>query len=321
MKKLIILFLLNSTISLFAQQPEVSFKDLGFAKKVKKVETYSYSLEDKMVIDKSSDSYDFDENGNIIHHEYHIFGKYASSTSENSTYKNGLLVKREILVKNRPNFNAILTYEYDKAKNLIKKTYKSAQFKNDFLFYYDEKNRLTEIKGIYANNYSVEKFHYHKEKLVKSVNQYFTVDNTIQSETIKLYIDEKVVLEHYSLDKFLKAYVKNNEENIIFQMNVPELNRKISEIEMEIRYKKLNNERLKDWIMNDQNQPYRKIEIEEIFKNNANNDWIVKADIDNRFGRNINYIFRKITYADGSVSGSIDFDIFSVNELKTKINE
>lgn len=134
MKKLIILFLLNSTISLFAQQPEVSFKDLGFAKKVKKVETYSYSLEDKMVIDKSSDSYDFDENGNIIHHEYHIFGKYASSTSENSTYKNGLLVKREILVKNRPNFNAILTYEYDKAKNLIKKTYKSAQFKNDFLF-------------------------------------------------------------------------------------------------------------------------------------------------------------------------------------------
>lgn len=157
--------------------------------------------------------------------------------------------------------------------------------------------------------------------MVKSVNQYFTVDNTIQSETIKLYIDEKVVLEHYSLDKFLKAYVKNNEENIIFQMNVPELNRKISEIEMEIRYKKLNNERLKDWIMNDHNQPYRKIEIEEIFKNNANNDWIVKADIDNRFGRNINYIFRKITYADGSVSGSIDFDIFSVNELKTKINE
>ncbi len=276
MKKLIILFLLNSTISLFAQQPEVSFKDLGFAKKVKKVETYSYSFEDKMVIDKSSDSYDFDDNGNIIHHEYHIFGKYASSTSENSTYKNGLLVKREILVKNRPNFNAILTYEYDKAKNLIKKTYKSAQFKNDFLFSYDEKNRLTEIKGIYANNYSVEKFHYHKEKLVKSVNQYFTVDNTIQSETIKLYIDEKVVLEHYSLDKFLKAYVKNNEGNIIFQMNVPELNRKISEIEMEIRYKKLNNERLKDWIMNDKNQPYRKIEIEEVFKNNSNNDWIVK---------------------------------------------
>ena len=66
MKKIIILILLSITISIFAQQPEVSFKDLGFTKKVKKIETYSYSFEDKMVEDKSSDSYDLDENGNII---------------------------------------------------------------------------------------------------------------------------------------------------------------------------------------------------------------------------------------------------------------
>lgn len=321
MKKIIILILLSNTISIFAQQPEVSFKDLGFTKKVKKIETNSYSFEDKMVEDKSSDSYDLDENGNIMHHEYHIFGKYASSTSENSTYKNGVLVKREILVKNRPNFNAILTYEYDKAKNLIKKTYKSSQFKNDFLFSYDEKNRLTGIKGIYANNYSVEKFHYHKGKLVKSVNQYFTADNVVQSETIKLYIDEEVVLEHYSKDKFFKAYVMNNKENIFLLMNLPDLDKKISEIEMEIRYKNLNIERLKDWIMNDKNASYREIEAKEIFINNANNDWIVKADIDNRFGENISYIFRKITYADGSVSGSTDFDIFTVNELKSNLHE
>ena len=87
------------------QIPEVNYKDLGFTQKIKKVESYTYSLDDKWVTDKSSDVYEFDEKGNITHHEFLIYGKYASATSENSTYENGLLVSR--LVEPRPTSSAV----------------------------------------------------------------------------------------------------------------------------------------------------------------------------------------------------------------------
>lgn len=320
MKKYITLLCIGFSFLSYAQQPDVNYKDLGFTRKIKKVESFSYAMEDKSVTDKSSDSYEFDENGNIIHHEYHVFGKYASATSENSTYDNGLLVKREILVKNRPGFNAILTYQYDKKNNLIKKTYQSSQYKNDFLFSYDKSNKLAEIKGIYANNYSVEKFYYEKEKLLKSVTQFFSKD-TVQSETIKLYIDEKPALEYYSNDTFLKAYLEDDNEFIMLQMNYPEPIQNMNGIESEIKYEELSNEQLKENFFNDRNEIYRKIDVREVLKQNQNNDWIAKAGVDNRYNKYTYYVFRKITYADGSISGSTEFNIFLVNELKSKLND
>ena len=320
MKKLIILFLLNSAISLFAQQPEVTFKDLGFTKKVKKVETYSYSLEDKMVIDKSSDSYDFDDNGNIIHHEYHIFGKYASSTSESSEFVNGTLIKRETLVENRPNFNSVLTYEYDK-KVLVKKIYKSALFKNDFFFKYNKNGQLAEIKGVYANNYSIEEFFYNDKVLYKSVVKYFSKEDKIQSETIKLYLNDEVVLECKQGDSFFTAYLKDKKQNIELKMNLPDPIQMVNGIETEIKYEEITLQTLRENLLNDRNKPYRKIEVNEVLEQNEHNDWIVKAGIDNRYNNYEYFIFRKITYADGTVSGSTDFNIFKVNQLKSKITE
>lgn len=320
MKKYSTILLTCLNFIAFAQQPEVSYQDLGFTKKIRKVETFSYSMEDKMVTDKSSDSYDFDEQGNILHHEYHVYGKYASSTSENSMYENGLLVKREILVKNQPNFNATLTFQYDKKKNLIQKTYQSAQYKNVFHFSYDKQNQLSEIKGIYAKNHSVEKFYYKNGRLVKSVEEYFSKD-TVQSKTIKLYINKKPVIEYYSNDAFLKAYLEDEKEHIMLQMNYPEPIQNVNGIGTEIQYDELTVAQLKEGLMNERNQPYRKIEVKEILKQNDSNDWIAKAGIDTRYNQYTYYVFRKITYADGSVSGSTDFDIFTVNELKSKLND
>ncbi len=320
MKQIFSVYALLVATFIYAQQPVVSYKDLGFTKKIKKVETFSYSMEDKMVVDKSSDSYDFDEKGNIIHHEYHVYGKYASSTSENSKYENGLLLKREILVKNRPNFNATLTFQYDKKKNLIQKTYQSAQYKNVFHFLYDKQNQLSEIKGIYANNHSVEKFYYENGRLIKSVEEYFS-KNSVQSKTTKLYINNKPVIEYYSKDAFLKAYLEDENENIMLQMNYPEPIQNVNGIGTEIQYDELSVAQLKEGLMNERNQPFRKIEVKEILKTNETKDWIAKAGIDNRYNKYTYFVFRKITYADGSVSGSTDFDIFTVNELKSNLHE
>ncbi len=321
MKKYICLIIYFFSLVSFAQKPEVNYKDLGFTQKIKKVESYTYSLEDKFVTDKSSDVYEFDVKGNIINHAYFVYGKYASETFENSTYENELLVKREILVKNRPNFNAIITYKYDKKKNLIQKKYKSSQYENDFIFSYDSNNKLTEIKGIYAKNHSVEKFYYKDGKLFKSINQYFAKDSVL-SETITLYIDEKKVIECNPKNEYLIAYLNEETENWVLKMNYPNPIENINGIESEIKYDGLTIKQLKENLLNERNQLFRLVEAKEIQQLNDKNDWIIKAETYYRYKQQENYyIFRKITYADGTTSGSVDFDIFKVNELKAKLNE
>ena len=303
------------------QIPEVNYKDLGFTQKIKKVESYTYSLDDKWVTDKSSDVYEFDEKGNITHHEFLIYGKYASATSENSTYENGLLVKREILVKNRPNFNAVITYKYDKKKNLIQKKYKSNQYENDFIFSYNSNNKLAEIKGIYANNYAVEKFYYDKGKLIKSINQYFEKDSVL-SETITLYIDEKKVIECNPKNEYLIAYLNEETENTVLKMNYPNPIENSNGIESEIQYDGLTIKQLKENLFSKINQQYRLVEAKEIQQLNDQNDWVVRAGTYYRYKEQENYYtFRKITYADGTTSGSIDFDILKVNEMNTKLHD
>ena len=321
MKKYICLIIYFFSLVSFAQKPEVNYKDLGFTQKIKKVESYTYSLEDKFVTDKSSDVYEFDEKGNIINHAYFVYGKYASETFENSTYENELLVKREILVKNRPNFNAIITYKYDKNKNLIQKKYKSSQYENDFIFSYDSNNKLAEIKGIYAKNHSVEKFYYEDGKLFKSINQYFAKDSVL-SETITLYLEEKKVIECNPKNEYLIAYLNEETENWVLKMNYPNPIENINGIESEIKYDGLTIKQLKENLLNERNQPFRFVEAKEIQQLNDKNDWIIKAGTYYRYKQQENYYtHRKITYADGTISGSVDFDIFKVNELKAKLNE
>lgn len=303
---------------IYSQKEEVNYRDLGFVKKVKRVETYSYSMADKIVEDKSSDVYDFDKNGNVIHHEYQVFGNYASSTSESSEFVNGLLVKRETLVKNRPNFNSVLTYEYDK-KVLVKKVYKSALFKNDFFFKYNKDGQLVEIKGAYANNYSVEEFFYNDKVLYKSVVKYFSKEDNIQSETIKLYLNDEVVLEYKQGDSSFNAYLEDEKQNIELNMNLPDPIQMVNGIETEIKYKEITLQTLKENLLNERNKPFRKIEVNEVLEQNEYNDWIVKAGTDNRYNNYEYFIFRKIIYADGTVSGSTDFNIFKVNQLKSKL--
>ncbi|MEZ4694678.1 MAG: hypothetical protein R2837_12000, partial [Aliarcobacter sp.] len=213
------------------------------------------------------------------------------------------------------------TFQYDKKKNLIQKTYQSAQYKNVFHFSYDNQNQLSEIKGIYANNYSVEKFYYQKERLVKSINQYFSKDS-IQSETIKLYIDDKVVIECNAKNKLFIAYLNEDLKNMVLKMNYPEPIQNLNGIETEITFEELSVFKLKEGLLNDRNKPFRLIEANEVKKQNEHKDWIAQAGVYFRHKKNENYYsFRKITYADGSVSGSTDFDIFTVNELNSKLHE
>ncbi|WP_445720074.1 hypothetical protein [Flavobacterium sp.] len=305
----------------FSQKNDVSFKDLGLHKKVIKVESMTYSMEDKMVYDTSNDIFNFDDNGAILYHEFNIYGKYESSTYEHSKYENNKLIQRDVTVKNRPNFTSFLTCKYDSNNNLKQQTQQAKYYNNDFFYTYDKKDRLIEIKGVYKNSYSIEKFYYENEKLYKTIIQYFKQD-TVSSENIKLYIQEEVVVEYDVNDKFSKAYLNDENAKLLIQLNYSDPLLNIEEIESKIIKEQFSAKMLKDYLLNDDNKPFVKIIVNERFKNNEHNDWIAKVGVDKMHREEqIYYTFRKITYADGIESGSTDFDIFLVNELKTMLNK
>ncbi len=313
--KITILFLSIYAFT-FSQTDNISYKDLGLHKKVVKVESMTYSMEDKFVTDRAGDLYRFDENGSILEHEYNVFGNYASSTSETSTYENGKIIQRDVTVKNRPNFTSNMTFKYDENGNLKQKNAQAKYYKNEFLYSYDNENKLIEIKGIYNNRYSIEKHFYKKERLYKTVIQYFNND-TVSSENIKLYIQDKVVVELDVNDKFSKAYLNDESGEMLLQLNHTNPLKEITNIESKIANENLTLAQFKEYILNKKNAPFVKIIVNEHFKNNENNDWIAKMSIDKMHNEEQTYYaFRKITYADGTESGSIDFNMFTINELK-----
>jgi hypothetical protein len=312
--KITILFLSIYAFT-FSQSDNVSYKDLGIQKKPVKIESMTYSMEDKFVTDNASDLYTFDENGSILLHEFNIYGDYASSTSEISKYQNDKIIQREVTVKNRPNFSSVMTFKYEN-DNLKQKTYQAKYYKNEFLFSYDKDNKLIEIKGVYNSNYSIEKYYYNQEKLYKTVIQYFNND-TISSQNMKLYIDDKVVVEYDGNDKFSKAYLKEEKSEMLLQLNHAKPLQEINKIESKIINENMSFAKFKEYLLNKSNAAYVKVIVNERCKNNENNDWIAKMGIDKMFKEERKYYtFRKITYADGTESGSTDFNIFTINELK-----
>ena len=312
--KITILFLSIYAFT-FSQTDNVSYKDLGIQKKPVKIESMTYSMEDKFVTDNASDLYTFNENGSILLHEFNIYGDYASSTSEISKYENDKIMQREVTVKNRPNFNSVMTFKYEN-DNLKQKSYQAKYYKNEFLFSYDKDNRLIEIKGVYNSNYSIEKYYYNQEKLYKTVIQYFNND-TISSQNMKLYIDDKVVVEYDGNDKFSKAYLKEEKSEMLLQLNHTKPLQEINKIESKIINENMSFAKFKEYLLNKSNAAYVKVIVNERCKNNENNDWIAKMGIDKMFKEERKYYtFRKITYADGTESGSTDFNIFTINELK-----
>lgn len=311
------LFLLIISAFSFAQTIDVSYKDLGLHKKVSKVESMTYSMEDKFVTDNASDLYMFDENGFILLHKFNIYGDYASSTSEVSKYQNNKIIQRDVTVENRPNFKSVMTFEYDNNNNLKQKKYEAKYYKNEFIYTYDKDNKLIEVKGIYNSNYSIEKYFYKKDKLYKTIIQHFN-NETVSSESIKLYIDNKVVVEYDGTDKFSKAYIKDDGGDMLLQINHANPLKQIEKMELEVTKEDITLNKFKEYLLNKDNKPFVKTIVNERYKNNENNDWIAKMGIDIMFKEERKYYtFRKITYADGTESGSIDFNMFTINELKT----
>lgn len=288
------------------------YSAFGFNKAVTEINNATYSFEDKFADMASQESYKFNSEGYIIEKTFTVIKGYGSDTKISYQYDNGKIVSETKNVKQYPNFNSSTQYFYDANGNLS--SYKvdgvySSEFKNE----YDKKNLLIKQLGFYGQSTSIEEYFYHKGTLIKSIKNYYKGDTITQTEQ-NLYHNGNIIVSYF--DDYLEVTLKTNNMNqtIVIDATKDELIKSFSNIE---NFIKKNNDMIsfEKYI---KNYPASKIISECIYKNNTNNDWIACRIIDKEITNKTSYKFQEIKYLDSTVSGSIDFNIFDVNELLKK---
>ena len=291
------------------------YTDYGFNKAVKEATQVTYSFEDKFAEETFKETYKFNNNGFIIEKTLEIYSGYGSDTKTTYEYDGDKLISESKIVKQYPNFNSTTNYVYDEKGNVssfkIEGIYGS-EFKN----YYNKKNQLIEQHGFFQNSSSIEKMYYSKDKLVKTVKTYYQADTVSYTESSLFQNGDLKVFQAYdNLDVFIKT--KNGTQKIRFTSTNNDLGEKFLEIE---NFLKTNSENktFNELITNYSNSKIINIST---YKYNSNQDWIACKYVDKEIFDVSQYKFQEIKYMDGSVSGSIDFNIFDVNELNYKEEE
>lgn len=311
---LILLTFLGFTLK--AQLPSTSFKELGFKKQVTKSEEIAYSFEDKVAEDKSSEIFEFNENGNLVKKSLLIFGKDGSETYTSYKYNEaGKVVAENTEVPKFPNFNAQKTFTYNELGQLIEKTdVMGKTYNKRYDYKLDSKGRISQEFGAHGLNSSRKNFLHFSRELYKTEN-IVSKSGKVQYTEYTLYKGGKTIAVYKDDEPKIKVYTysANLNQELEFTFEGEEAGKQFKALDnlmiTEYTDEKLN-QLIKTW-----GEPVYLTKI--WYKFNEAGDWIACYKIEKIFVESHRYVFRKIEYADGSSSGSSDFNISLVNELNS----
>lgn len=310
MKRLLcFLLLLNTAIG---QVPNVHYTDFGFSKPVKEFTLMKYKFEDKFVEDSYKELMKFNEDGNVNYREFQIFGPYASLTTYAYEYESGQLVSMKKTVPSATMFNETTTYSYSDDGLLTHIHIVSKAYESDYVVTHNTDGQIAKLEGRHHNGNSVEEFIYLNKLLTETIHTNYTSNNTVITK--KFFQENQPVLIYNSSELYLTLYLEGDEESSEIQLNYP-----AEELEMQYEHwKQLLDQgtekpallKLVKETTNHSVVSYQK------YKRNEQNDWISSFTQENIFFFQEYWSFREIIYRDGTSSGSFDFNILDVNELK-----
>lgn len=306
------LFILESV---FAQLPMISYQDFGYQKKVAKVEIMLYDFQDKVVLDNQKEEFVFNSDGNI---ESIKTTDFSNNTTHQKTfiYKDKLLFSISETNSKRKDFNIETFFTYNKEKALSRIVIDKDTYKNSYLITYNKDKNINQIYGKFKNSYQYEKFEYDENKVLWKKELSYYEKDTVSMSSAELYIENKIAADISSTKNYIKFYTYSNKSQEQSRLKIANASKVANEF--------LN---LGD-LVNDKNMTlidFRtlilgikdiKVITKETFLKNEFGDWIVNYYYDNLYSEITQYYFKKIIYADGTVSGDADFNIFKVNKVK-----
>lgn len=311
MKKIIVLLFVINVFKTYSQKtndclipPQTHWKSFGFKKQVKQVNIAYYKVDSISYKPTMIEVYSFNKEGFIIQKYFKIFGKYASETATNYEYNNGLLDSINTYASS-VNFNNKQKLHYNTNQKLTK-IVANGKFSN-FTDTYTYKNGLVNsIERSYSNGGRMTTYFNHNKNYSRiketSVNGKITESYTVYDGTEKFasfYLGREPIVTFYKAYHHNDLDIEVNENALNYALKM----RKLKEQEPN-SFVKLMGEL--------QGKPTtRTIFTIPAESRNETGDWIKRLQIDKQYNMHIRrLVFKKLIYADGSESGSTNFDVF-----------
>lgn len=293
--------------------PVTNWKKFGFEKQVLQSIVAYYKRDSLGYEPAMLEVYNFDDAGQLTQKFIRIYGKYSSETLYNYVYNNGKLDSLNTRAS-ASSFNSQQKMYYNEKGQLVKIVATGKYVDYEDTFTYDQKGLVSVIERKYKSGITKTTRFDRKKNMV------------VEKETSK---SGKVTEQFFVYDgDALFAWFEKGESSVVhFQDTYRRTNfeAKISGDALDyivklLELKQSNHPSFLDKLSDLQTQKTSTINYEvPALSSNETGDWIKRYQIDKRSGfEQKRLVFRKLMYADGSKSGSTEYDlIFEQKAIRT----
>lgn len=305
----------------FAQSlPDISYRDYGYKKQVKKVEQIYYSFDGENVEKVEKLIRVFNDDGNLESYENQSFLDDSWAKSK-TVYKKGRL-HQEIWEHSNPYLNRTYTYEYNKENRVTKEKIRfkdGAKSYIDFQYQNQQLNLINaEIDGVKS---STERHYSQNGNLYKEIHrQKVPGENDII--TNYFYLEDREILSFVEPQSYFyaTAYLKDAMDEIAIEIKFKLIEDSTAQNKLLKGIQRFDAEAPKDNLPFDLQEyseqtlqayaknpeelkPYRIL----VFLHDEHKNIIAEAEVDLKTKKITGIGFFKITYTDGKITGNTDF--------------
>ncbi|MFV0605725.1 MAG: hypothetical protein ACK5NK_07790 [Niabella sp.] len=291
--------------------PKTYWQSYDFQKQLEYSQTVYYKSDSQGYEPKMVKIVSFNKEGYIIQEYSRILGKFGSETAHNYVYTNGALDSINT-VASAKNFNTTQKFHYNE-KGVLQKIVSTGVYANYTESYtYDDNGMVLSIVRKHQKGGGNHVTYDHRKNIVTEIQI-----NTKGDSTIQLYVyDGDDLVAFFKKEDKPQITFYDDYRRIYFRTEVKE-----DPLEYILKMRRLKQENQKEF--NNQIADIMGAATSKILfdipaeSRNADGDWIRRLQVDRRFSKGERRLaFQKLKYADGSTSGSTDFDLIFDSKVK-----
>lgn len=306
--------------------PDISYRDYGYSKPLKKVMQMYYSIDYgndgsvKNVEEVEKVTQTFNADGNIESYENQSFLDDSWAKSQ-STYQQGRLHK-QVWTHSNPYLNRTYTYVYDKQGKITEEKIRFKDGSKSHIKFRYKDSLLTEIEADIDGTQSVtERYYSAKGKLYKEIHRQ-KVPNEADIVTNYFYLEDKEILSfvapqsYFYATAYLKDAMGHHSGEIKFKLiedstaqnkllkGILRFDKEAPNDNLPFDLQAYSDQTLQAYEKNKQElKPYRMV----LYLRDENNNITAEAEVDLKARKIAGIGFFKTEFADGTTIGTTDF--------------
>lgn len=301
--------------------PNISYQDYGFKKQVSQVEQIFYSFEGDSIEKVEKVIHRFNPEGNISSYENQSFLDDSWAKSK-VVYKNNRL-HQEIWEHSNPYINRKYSYRYDKENRIIEQKIRFKDGAKSLIQFHYNNKQLQQIDATIDGVISItEKKYSQKGNLYKEMHRQ-KVPGEADIITNYFYLEDREIISYVEPQSYFyaTAYFKDAMGNEVCEIKFKLIEDSTAQSKLIKGIQRLEEEAPTDSLpfglkqyAEQTLQAYDKNKDElipfnmKLFLRDEHNNSIAEAEVDVKNKTIAGIGFSKLMYADGSTSGSIEYD-------------